>query len=140
MSNRVLIPASLALWLATSVAAQPPLVYQVIPASGYRFGSLDPDSAYRHKKRGQFDREYMVEVGPHNYPVALPPPTVVAYSALPAVHFVAVDRALLAAGLRGEDAIFQRIRIDQVRDRCELEPRACQPASTRQRVYSNVAE
>ena len=125
---------ALAVLGAAPVSAEALIAYEVILPSGYAEGIDNGKTAYFRKDRGSLDREPMQEISYYDKPSDLPPPTVVAYSSLPPVQEFRAGDVLSKAGLKGEDAVFQRIFDDQEKDKCMWDPELCeQPSGIQQR-------
>ncbi|RVU32101.1 MULTISPECIES: hypothetical protein [Neptunomonas] len=117
-----------ALLLATAaLAVDKPIPYVVTQPDGFSGGELDAKNAYYRKKRGDFDRETMVEVEHKDRPSDLPPPTVVAPSPVPMVKEFKAGKVLSINDLKGEDRIFQTIYDDIEKEKCIWDPESCEP-------------
>ncbi|QEQ96054.1 hypothetical protein [Neptunomonas concharum] len=121
--------------IAPLIYAEEPIPYNVSKPMGYSEGTVDPRWAYHRKKRGAFDREQMTEVVPVDKPSDLPPPTVVAPSPLPIVREFKAGKVFSKSDLKGEDAVFQRIHEDEIRDRCILNPGLCEETQPQGRQF-----
>jgi len=129
-----LLPVLLLVY-SVEVAAESsrPVPYQVISPYGFSEGFDNGKTAYHRKKRGDVDRERMVEVVHKDLPSDLPPPTVVAHSPLSVVIEIKADKqGAVKVTLKGEDAIFARIAVDYERDKCLFDPAACEPQQNSQ--------
>ena len=113
--------------------------YNVVEPQGYTTGRDDAHSIYRRMQSGTgYDNEPMLEVGYENYPVDLPPPTVIAPSNRPIPTDFKAGRVASKSDLVGEDAVFQRIYDDEEIQRCAMNPEECEKEyqeASRQRQF-----
>jgi len=110
--------ACLSTALAEPPAPGPP--YDVVRIDRFSYGQIHGRDAYDGMSRGDFDREKMHEVAPVDRKRPLPPVRLVYPSAPPPVQTVVIEpRAEVV--LRGEDRVFDQIRLDEAIQRCVFE-------------------
>jgi hypothetical protein len=91
--------------------------YDVIRVDRFSNGLIHGRDAYEGMARGDIDREPMLEVAAINRVVTLPPVQVVHPSDPPPVQEIVVAPQV-ALVLRGEDKVFDQVRLDEEIQRC----------------------
>lgn len=107
----------LAAWLSSAEAQEWSIPYEITRVDRFSDGLIHGRNAYEGMSRGDFDPDPLPEVVPFNRPVTLPPVQVVYPSAPPPVQELLVV-AQVDIELRGEDRVFDRIRLDEAIQRC----------------------
>ncbi|MET4162238.1 hypothetical protein ABIE61_002092 [Marinobacterium sp. MBR-111] len=109
--------------LQPAAAERQPLPYDVTRVDRYSGGQVHGRDAYEGMARGDYDRESMREVAFTNRETSLPPVQLVYPSDPPPVQEVVVAPQVEVV-LRGEDLVFDQIRLDAAIQRCVFE-RVC---------------
>ena len=109
--------------LQPAAAERQPLPYDVTRVDRYSGGQVYGRDAYEGMARGDYDRESMREVAFTNRETSLPPVQLVYPSDPPPVQEVVVAPQVEVV-LRGEDLVFDQIRLDAAIQRCVFE-RVC---------------
>jgi len=106
--------------LQPAVAEEPSIPYDVTRIDRYSSGMVHGRDAYEGMDRGDFEREPMHEIMPVSRNDALPPVQIVYPSEPPPVQEVVVEPQIEIV-LRGEDLVFDQIRLDAAIQRCVFE-------------------
>jgi len=106
--------------LQSAMAEEAPISYDVTRVDRYSGGVVHGRDAYEGMDRGDFDREPMHEVTPMSHNAGLPPVQLVYPSEPPPVQEVVVEPQMEVV-LRGEDLVFDQIRLDAAIQRCVFE-------------------
>ena len=106
--------------LQSAMAEEAPISYDVTWVDRYSGGMVHGRDAYDGMDRGDFDREPMHEITPMSHSAGLPPVQLVYPSEPPPVQEVVVEPQMEVV-LRGEDLVFDQIRLDAAIQRCVFE-------------------
>lgn len=106
-----------------ATAQEQGIPYDVTKVDRYSTGQIHGRDAYQFLSRGDFDREPMLEIAPASRMTKLPPVQVIDPSEPPPVREVVVEPQVEIV-LRGEDRVFDQIRLDVAVQRCVFE-RVC---------------
>lgn len=106
--------------LQPAAAEEQALSYDVTRVDRFSSGLIHGRDAHEGLDRGDFDREGMREVAAINHDTSLPPVQLVYPSEPPPVQEVVVEPQVEIV-LRGEDLVFDQIRLDAAIQRCVFE-------------------